>query len=54
MPTVSPSEIQKSAREIFHIDISHDRAQELNDFNLITLVKKSYDALGVNIPNHIF
>lgn len=33
---------------------AHDRSQELNDFNLITLVKKSYDALGIDLPHHIF
>lgn len=33
---------------------AHERAQEINDFNLITLVKKSFDALGVDIPAHIF
>ena len=39
---------------IKYLQKAHDRAQELNDFNLITLVKKSYDALKVPIPNHIF
>ena len=37
-----------------YLQRAHDRSQELNDFNLITLVKKSYDALGVSIPSHIF
>ena len=37
-----------------YLQRAHDRAQELNDFNLITLVKKSYDSLGVSIPSHIF
>ena len=37
-----------------YLQMAHYRAQELNDFNLITLVKKSYDSLGVDIPNHIF
>ena len=37
-----------------YLQRAHDRAQELNDFNLITLVKKSYDALKVDIPSHIF
>ena len=37
-----------------YLQRAHNRAQELNDFNLITLVKKSYDSLGVSIPNHIF
>ena len=33
---------------------AHKRTQEINDFNLITLVKKSYDALGVSLPTHVF
>ena len=37
-----------------YLQRAHDRSQELNDFNLITLVKKSYDALKVDIPSHIF
>ena len=37
-----------------YLQRAHDRSQELNDFNLITLVKKSYDALKVDIPGHIF
>ena len=37
-----------------YLQRAHDRSQVLNDFNLITLVKKSYDALGVSIPSHIF
>lgn len=37
-----------------YLQRAHERAQELNDFNLITLVKKSYDALKVDIPSHIF
>ena len=33
---------------------AYDRCQELDDFNLITLVKKSMDALGIPVPVHIF
>jgi len=42
------------SRQTEYLQRAHDRSQELNDFNLITLVKKSYDALGVDIPSHIF
>ena len=37
-----------------YLERAHNRAQVLNDFNLITLVKKSFDALNVTIPHHIF
>ena len=42
------------AHTLTYLQRAHDRAQDLNDFNLITLVKKSYDSLGVDIPSHIF
>jgi|GEM_PF-5838577 len=36
------------------LDTAYERVQQLEDFNLITLVKKSFDALGVPVPNHVF
>ena len=33
---------------------AYNRVQHLEDFNLITLVKKSFDSLGVDVPDHIF
>ena len=33
---------------------AYNRAQEFNDFNLITIVKKSIESLGLEVPVHIF
>jgi hypothetical protein len=36
------------------IDRAYHRTQEMNDMNLITLVKKSMDSLGIEVPTHTF
>lgn len=36
------------------IERAYHRTQEMNDMNLITLVKKSMDSLGIEVPIHTF
>ena len=43
-----PSEQEQAINRAYH------RTQEMNDMNLITLVKKSMDSLGIEIPTHTF
>ena len=38
----------------YAVQQAYNRAQEFNDFNLITIVKKSIESLGLEVPVHIF